>query len=154
MYELSQPAGVGQPYLESRVRFSPMVRPDDPNKLPEFAETATENTSVSAGADNARESSSHRAAARFSCYASLAVHILVSWWLWWTHGVRQGDMDMEGCVLMACTLTLVVAFARGITGLIGGLHHRAVGSMVFAAIGLLLSGGPLAWLVYCAFTFR
>jgi hypothetical protein len=110
----------------------------------------TANTPLPAAEDNARNSPAERAA-RSSCYASLAVYLLMFWWyaLGGFRGGRRGDdLEVEGCLLMLCTLALAVAFARGIVGLIGGLCRRTVGTVLLAAMGLLLSALPLGLFVY------
>jgi hypothetical protein len=116
----------------------------------------TANTPLPAAADNARKLSAERAA-RFSCYASLAVYLLMFWWYalgGFRRGRRGDDLEVEGFLLMLCTLTLAIAFARGIVGLIGGLRRRTVGAVLFAALGLLLSALPLGFLVYTSLVGR
>jgi hypothetical protein len=116
------------------------------------AEVATIGNASVRDVTDTRKLSAYRAA-RFSCYSSLAVWLLLFCW-YSLGGSSRGPhghehSDIEGTLLLFCGLTLPIAFARGITGLTGGSYRGRLRTVLFAAVGLLLSGGfPLGFIVY------
>jgi hypothetical protein len=115
------------------------------------AEVATIGNAFVRDVADARKLSAYRAA-RFSCYSSLAVWLLL--FCWYSLGGFGGGphghehSDIGGTLLLFCFLMLPIAFARGITGLTGGPHRGRLRTVLFVAVGLVLSGFPLGFVVY------